>query len=112
MPAHPDDRRAEDLPEGMVHADFTIGGEFTCGGKRWRCTDVGTRVIAAICLEPREMVRSWTAAAEQRHERFMSNDPRDLHGPPYGVAEHVFGEYDFGGCAPLPAIAVPAKESP
>jgi hypothetical protein len=52
----------EDLPEGMAHGDFSIGSEFTCGGKRWRCTDVGTRVIVAICLEPREMVRAWTDA--------------------------------------------------
>lgn len=98
MAAHPDDRR-----EGMARTDFTIGCEFTSGGKRWRCTDVGTRVIVAICLEPREMVRSWTEAAGQRHARVVSTDPRDLHGPPYGVAEHVLDEYDFGGCMPVPA---------
>jgi hypothetical protein len=103
MTAYPDDRRAEDLPEGMAHADFTIGCEFTCGGKRWRCTDVGTRVIVSICLEPRMMVRSWADVAEQRHERFISNEPQDLDGAPYGVAEHIFDEYDFGGCMPLPA---------
>lgn len=28
----------------------------------------------------------------------MSDDPRDLLGPPYGVVEHVFDEYGFGGC--------------
>lgn len=28
----------------------------------------------------------------------MSNDPRDLNGPPYDVVESVFDEYDFGGC--------------
>jgi hypothetical protein len=42
----------------MEHSKFVIGLEFWCGEKRWRCTDVGTRVITAICLEPREMVRS------------------------------------------------------
>lgn len=41
----------------MEKGEFTIGLEFWCGNKRWRCTDVGTRVITAICLEPREMVR-------------------------------------------------------
>lgn len=30
--------------------------------------------------------------------RYMSDDPRDLNGPPYGVAEVVFDEYDFEGC--------------
>ncbi len=43
--------------EAMEKGEFTIGLEFWCGNKRWRCTDVGTRVITAICLEPREMVR-------------------------------------------------------
>jgi hypothetical protein len=51
----------DDLPDGMTHAEFAIGREFTCGGKRWRCTDIGTRVIVVICLEPRDMVRSWYA---------------------------------------------------
>jgi hypothetical protein len=92
----------EELPEGMAHADFSIGCEFTCGGKRWRCTDVGTRVIVAICLEPREMVRTWRGEdGELRQERYMSEDPRDLNGPPYGVTEQVFDENDLGGCTPF-----------
>ena len=73
----------EDRPEGMAHGDFTIGGEFTCGGKRWRCTDIGTRVIVAICLELREMMRVWRGEdGEEHQERYLSNDPRDLNGPP------------------------------
>ena len=35
----------------MKHADFSIGKAFRCGDKRWRCTDVGARVIVAICLD-------------------------------------------------------------
>jgi hypothetical protein len=91
----------EDLPEGMAHGDFTIGCEFTCGGNRWRCTDIGTRVIVAISLEPREMVRSWYEGGERHEERYISDDPRDLDGPPYGVIERVFDENDLGGCTPL-----------
>jgi hypothetical protein len=41
----------------MKHADFQIGTEFFTAAGRWRCTDVGTRVIVAISLEPRETVR-------------------------------------------------------
>lgn len=26
------------------------------------------------------------------------DDLHDLNGPPYGVVEHVFDEYDFDGC--------------
>jgi len=92
----------DDLPDGMTHAEFAIGGTFTCGGKRWRCTDIGTRVIVAICLEPREMVRSWYENGERIEERYLSDDPRDLDGPPYGVVEHVFDENDIQGCTPFP----------
>ena len=85
----------------MQHRDFSIGMEFWCGGKRWRCTDVGTRVIVAICLEPRDMVRSEphpTDKTKRVQTHFVSNDPRDLSGPPYGVAESVFDEYDVEAC--------------
>jgi hypothetical protein len=84
----------------MQHGEFRIGGEFTCGGKRWRCTDIGTRVIVAICLEPRDMVRMWYEDGQRREERYVSADPRDLEGPPYGVVEHVFDENDIQDCTP------------
>jgi len=64
----------------MQHGEFTIGKTFRCGDKRWRCTDVGTRVIVAICLD---------------HD----DDPSWYNGPPYAVAESVFDEYDMNGCA-------------
>ena len=69
----------------MEHSEFRIGGEFWCGDKHWRCTDVGTRVIAAICLSDEQAIA----------------DPSWLNGPPYAVAELVFDEYDLGGCCPL-----------
>ena len=40
----------------MRHEEFRIGMEFWCGGRRWRCTDVGTRVVVGVCLEPHEVV--------------------------------------------------------
>lgn len=85
----------------MQHEEFAIGLEFHCGGKRWRCSDIGTRVIVAISLESREMVRVEVDPddkAKRTETRFMSDDPRDLDGPPYGVAEHVFDEYDIEAC--------------
>jgi hypothetical protein len=86
----------------MQHPDFSIGLEFWCGEKRWRCTDVGTRVIVAICLEPRDMVRlevDPTDNTRRIRTHYVSTDPRDLNGPPYGVAERVFDEYDMEGCS-------------
>lgn len=86
----------------MNHSDFSIGLEFWCGDRRWRCTDVGTRVITAICLEPRNMVRSEpdpNDKAKRILTECVSPDPRDLNGPPYGVAECVFNEYDMEACS-------------
>jgi hypothetical protein len=63
----------------MKRADFQIGTEFFTGAGKWRCTDVGTRVIVAI--------------------RIDDQDVHNLAGPPYSVAECVFDEYDLDGCA-------------
>jgi hypothetical protein len=40
----------------MKHEEFLIGKEFWCGGNKWRCTDIGTRVIVAISLGSHEIV--------------------------------------------------------
>ena len=64
----------------MNHTDFEIGTEFTTAAGRWRCTDVGTRVIVAIKLDDR--------------------DAQWFEGPPYAVAERVFDEEDLAACEP------------
>lgn len=69
--------------EPMTHGDFWIGLEFLTSSGRWRCTDVGTRTIAAIKLD-------------------MDHDPSLYKGPPYIVAEFIFDEYDIEGCEPAP----------
>ena len=66
----------------MQLRDFKIGIEFICGEKRWRCTDIGTRVIVAICVDE-------------------YNDPSWFNGPPYAVSEIVFDESDIKGCYPM-----------
>jgi hypothetical protein len=60
----------------MKHSDFQIGTEFYSATGKWRCTDLGSRVIVAIKLE---------------------GDQRDWIGPPYSVTEIVFDEYDLEG---------------
>lgn len=70
----------------MNHAEFRLGCEFTTGsGKRWRCTDIGQRVIVAVCLDDHPDDASW------------------YNGPPYAVAEYVFDEYAQEDCCPVPA---------
>jgi len=45
------------------------------------------------------MVRvTYSENGERREERFTSDDPHDLVGPPYMGAEQVFCEYDLEGC--------------
>jgi len=62
----------------MKKEDFQIGCEFYTGSGKWRCTDIGTRVIIAVKLDKKD-------------ESFYS-------GPPYALEEQIFDEYDFGGC--------------
>ena len=69
---------------GMQHADFQIGTEFLTATGRWRVTDIGTRTVIAIKLD--------------------QADPRNYNGPPYSIVESVFGEDDFGGCAPVETV--------
>jgi hypothetical protein len=84
----------------MEHREFRIGLEFWCGGQRWRCTDVGSRTIAAISLEPRELVKISHADDNSRQEsRHISDDPSWLLGPPYKIEEVLFDEYDIEGCS-------------
>jgi hypothetical protein len=70
----------------MIFGEFNIGTEFKCGGCIWRCTDKGTRTIAAICLSDH------------------LDDPSWFNGPPYAVIEDVFDEDDLKICV------IPKKE--
>ncbi len=67
----------------MKLQEFEIGQTFWCGGRPWRCTDIGTRVIVAIRLD---------------HD----DDPSWYNGPPYALAEQCFDEYDTDGCSVEP----------
>lgn len=64
----------------MNLGDFRIGLEFMMSDARWRCTDVGSRVVIAIKLDQSD--ESW------------------YNGPPYAVAETVIDEYDMPACEP------------
>lgn len=63
----------------MKHADFHIGLEFVAtAGFRWRCTDVGTRMVIAIRLDHADA--AW------------------YQGPPYIAEEVVFDEHELSRC--------------
>jgi len=88
----------------MERKDFAIGQEFWCGGKRWLCTDIGSRVIVAICLEPHEIITSLPGEQPgnpRREVRSITDDPKWFNGPPYAVVESVFDEYAMPGCSTM-----------
>jgi hypothetical protein len=86
----------------MKHSEFVIGENFWCGKKEWRCTDIGTRTVAAILLDDGEVVE-YTPGPPETTIRNVSRDEKEMqgwfNGPPYAVVEHVFDENDFGGCS-------------
>jgi hypothetical protein len=71
--------------------DFHIGREFWTETGPWRCTDVGARTICAIKLGPVDIVGIDGEGTERRRRE---NDPKLLEGPPYGVGENVFDEFE------------------
>lgn len=86
----------------MNHSDFQIGAEFMCGAGRWRCTDVGSRVITAIKVSgTHRIVHSDGTGRRWETVEPIQDDPSWLNGPPYAVAEAVFDEYDQEGCEPV-----------
>jgi len=86
----------------MDHSQFHIGLDFWCGCKRWRCSDVGSRVVVAISLEPHEVVRLEVDPrdpAKRTEHKCVTDDPSWFNGPPYGIVEHVFDEDSIVACA-------------
>lgn len=86
----------------MKQARFRIGLKFWCGGKRWCCTDVGTRVITAVSLEPHdvaEIIFPGDLSTVSYTRTYMTDDSSWLTGPPYQIAEIVFDEDDIGACS-------------
>ncbi len=81
----------------MKHSDFVMGETFWCGDRQWRCTDIGTRTIAAIRID--SVAVDSTAPELRRTLSFHEAEAEGwFTGPPYPVAEHVFDEDDIEGC--------------
>ncbi len=85
----------------MKLADFKIGEEFCCGGRQWRCTDIGTRTIIAIRIDQVE-ISSNVPGLSRTLSRPEAEAEGWFRGPPYAVAENVFDEDDITGCTPEP----------
>jgi hypothetical protein len=88
--------------------EFTIGKTFWCEGREWLCTDIGTRTVAAICLEDKDMVESSPGPQRIHRTVHLSRAEAEAQswfaGPPYAVPESVFDEYDLPACSLVPEI--------
>lgn len=71
----------------MKLSEFKIGESFWMTGIEYRCTDTGTRIVAAIQLVYED--KSW------------------YNGPPYAIQEKVLDEHDQEVCYSTP----PAKNA-
>ncbi len=72
----------------MKHSEFSIGTEFYLGDATWRCTDVGTRTIAAIRID--QVTVTHSDGKGNTTSEVVKDDPSWFNGPPYAVAESVF----------------------
>jgi hypothetical protein len=88
----------------MELSEFAIGKEFRCSGKTYRCTDLGTRVVVAIQVEPIQRT-SFDTKTRITTTETISREQADadgwLDGPTYIVAETVFDEDDQEVCEPV-----------
>lgn len=84
---------------GMKPYDLNIGDEFVmANGWRWRVTDIGTRVVIAIRIQP--LVLQSKRDGKIRREEISEIEAEHygwFDGPPYAVAEQVFDEFDLEG---------------
>ena len=84
----------------MNHSEFNVGLEFHCGGKTYRCTDIGSRVVVAIRIDQVE-VATKHESGEITHSILSRTEAEAggwFDGPPYAVMEHVFDENDLDAC--------------
>ena len=72
----------------MALSDFVIGETFCTHHGAFLCTDIGTRVVVAVKLGPREIARAESVDGELRITKRIDDDPSWL----------VFDENELLGC--------------
>jgi hypothetical protein len=82
----------------MDHADFKIGTEFRYRALLWRCTDVGSRTVVAICLSEAWVTKTKVNTGVKERVRLSSTLPMHFEGPPYQVEEVVIAERAMSEC--------------
>lgn len=79
---------------------FKIGLEFLMSGNRYRCTDVGTRIVVAIKIDPEATIDqvSYRNGYKEVIKTKIGDDKSWYDGPPYAVSEIIIDENDMKVC--------------
>ena len=78
----------------MLPNQFKVGDAFTNRRALFRCTDIGSRVVIGIPIDRAEIVEMRNGV-QSRCIVDLRKEPSRLIGPPYGLGELVFDEYDL-----------------
>lgn len=89
----------------MLPSQFKIGDAFTNGSALFRCTDVGSRVVIGIPIDRAEIVEMRNGV-ESRRMVDLRAEPSWLIGPPYGLSEIIFDEFDLDTVRVVPEAEV------
>jgi hypothetical protein len=86
----------------MKLSQFKKGKKFWMSGQQWICTDIGTRIVTAICIGTDGTVEITTCELLDNGKRVetVNKEPyKDwMKGPPYAIAETIIDEYDQEAC--------------
>jgi len=82
----------------MKKEEFSIGMTFKHVGKTYRCTDVGSRVVVAICISEVWQTRTIANTGKKEQVRVQNPGAEWFAGPPYSVTERVFDESSMVAC--------------
>lgn len=82
----------------MILSDFKVGGEFRHDNKIWKCTDVGSRVVVAICTSEVWQTRTQANTFKKEEVKVVNPSPAWFKGPPYSAKEVVFAEHLLSEC--------------
>ncbi len=87
----------------MKLSDFHIGREFISTDLRYRVTDVGTRAVLAIQVDSASLVRNHPDGTRTRRTLTKTAATKEglFRGPPYGITERPFDEYEQVNCVPV-----------
>lgn len=95
----------------MQHSDFRIGETFWCGGRQWRCTDIGTRTVIAIRIDGVD-VDGTNPGLRRTLSRAEAEADGWFDGPAYAVCEVVFDEDSLPGCSLAPDAGTASMSNP